>query len=124
MRLSKFKPASLFAMAVLYVAAGINHFIHPSVYVGIIPSWLPQKLLLSNIAGACEIFFGLMLLPNFSRRYAAWAIIFLLIAIFPANIQMAVDFYRNDNPYFWLTIARLPLQFLLIWWAYIFTKRK
>ena len=109
-------------MAALYIVAGINHFIHPSGYISIMPPWLPQKLLMNNVAGACELLFGLLLIPKFSRRYAAWAIILLLIAVYPANIQMAINYYRTDNPFFWITIVRLPLQFLLIWWAWKYTK--
>jgi uncharacterized membrane protein len=53
---------------------------------------------------------------------AAWLIITMLIAIFPANIQMAVDWYRKGSPYLWIAVMRLPLQLVLIWWAWIYTK--
>jgi uncharacterized membrane protein len=77
--------------------------------------------LLNQISGACEIVFGLLLIPDTTRSIAAWLIIVLLIAIFPANIQMSINFKRKNNPYFWITIVRLPLQFLLIWWAWSYT---
>ena len=46
----------------------------------------------------------------------------LLVAIFPANIQMMINFWNKNNPYLWIAIARLPLQILLIWWAWSYTK--
>lgn len=119
----KSKTIGLYIMAALYTVAGINHFIHPSVYISIIPPWLSYKLFLVNISGASEILFGLLLLPIASRRVAAWAIILLLIAIFPANIQMSINYYRSNNANFWLTLLRLPLQFILIWWAWIYARK-
>ena len=117
------KMFGLYVMSVLYVFAGINHFVHSKIYLSIMPSWLPSQLWLVYISGALEIILGLLLLPLATRCAAAWAIIVLLIAIFPANIQMSLNYYRQGNPYFWLTLLRLPLQFVLIWWAYIYTKR-
>jgi uncharacterized membrane protein len=112
---------SLYFMAALYFIAGINHFIHPKAYMSIMPPYIPFPKELVFITGAMEIGCALLLLPSFSRRIAAWGIILLLIAVFPANIQMSLNYYRENNPYFWLTLLRLPLQILLIWWAYKFT---
>lgn len=115
---------SLYAMALLYIIAGINHFINPGFYEKIMPPYLPYHSFLIFISGVFEILFALLLLPIRTRRLAAWLVILLLIFIFPANIQMAVDFYKTDNPHLWIAILRLPLQFVLIWWAYTFTKKK
>jgi uncharacterized membrane protein len=112
----------LYLMSVFYVAAGVNHFVNPAWYIRIIPAWLPNPPLLNHISGACEIIFGLLLIPETTRSIAAWLIIVLLIAIFPANIQMSIQFYNKQHPYLWLTIARLPLQFALMWWAWQYTK--
>ncbi len=120
--MSKRKRISLVCMSLLYVAAGCNHFFNSKSYLQIMPPWLPQSLLLVYISGICEIVFGTLLLPLIARRFAAWCIILLLIAIFPANIQMAVNYYREHNSHLWLTILRLPLQFVLIRWAYAFAK--
>jgi uncharacterized membrane protein len=76
---------------------------------------------LVSISGVFEIVFGTMMFPEATRTYGAWLIIALLIAVFPANIQMSVTFYQNKNPYFWGTIARLPLQIVLIYWAWMYT---
>ncbi|MEO6818127.1 MAG: MauE/DoxX family redox-associated membrane protein [Ginsengibacter sp.] len=114
------KKISLVTMAVLYVVAGINHFIHPETYMKIMPSYLPWHSFLVSISGVIEIGLGLLLIPNRTRRFAVWGIIALLIAVFPANIQMALDYYHSHNPNLWIAILRLPIQVLLIWWAYIY----
>lgn len=109
-------------MAVLYVAAGLNHFVHPGVYRKIMPAWLPWHTELVFISGICEIVFGVLLLVPATKHLAAWGIIALLIAVFPANIQMMLNDFPKSNARLWMSILRLPLQLLLIWWAYNFTK--
>jgi uncharacterized membrane protein len=112
----------LYVMSLFYLSAGINHFVNPKWYARIIPPWLPNHSALNYISGTCEIVFAILLIPEATRHIAAWLIIVMLIAIFPANIQMSINFWREHNPYFWLTIVRLPLQFVLIWWAWYYTK--
>lgn len=109
-------------MATLYIAAGSNHFISPEFYKKIMPPWLPGHFPLIYISGIAEIVLGLLLLPVQTRKLAAWGIIFLLIAVFPANVQMLLNYLRDQNPYWWIAALRLPLQLILIWWAYRFTK--
>lgn len=109
-------------MAIFYIGAGINHFIHPDSYIAIMPSWLPQHKLLVLLSGIAEIIGGIMILFNGTRQIGAWFIVALLIAVFPANIQMAIDFYNKQHPYLWAALLRLPLQLLLIWWAYSIRK--
>lgn len=110
-------------MSVLYVVAGVNHFWHKAMYLAIMPAWLSYHEALVLLSGAFEILLGLLLIPLRTRHLAAWGIILLLLAVFPANIQMMLNFMHMQHPYTWLTIARLPLQLLLIWWAYGFTKK-
>jgi uncharacterized membrane protein len=112
---------SLFFMVVVYVAAGIYHFVNPRFYIKMMPTYLPYHSQMVIISGVLEIVFGLLLIPELTRAIAAWLIIALLIAVFPANIQMSVNFWEKKNKYFWFTIARLPLQLLFIWWAWMFT---
>ena len=105
-------------MAALYVAAGINHFVHPAMYLAIMPPYLPWHLALVNISGVAEVLLGLLLLPVATRRLAAGGIICLLIAVFPANVQMTINYVNEHNPATCVTFARLPLQILLVWWAW------
>ncbi len=116
------KKGSLFLMSVLYVGAGVNHFLNPEMYLRIMPPWLQWHNELIAISGVCELCFGLLLLFPSTRRIAAVGIILLLIAVFPANIQMMLNYWKETNPNLWVSIIRLPLQIILIWWAYSFTK--
>ncbi len=116
------KMVFLYLMAAAYLAAGIYHFVQPGFYKKLMPNYLPYHIQLIYISGVCEILLGLLLLPASTRIFAAWGVIALLIAIFPANIQMAINFWQRKNPHLWIALLRLPLQFLLIWWAYIYTK--
>jgi len=86
------------------------------------PSWLGWHAELVFISGICEIIFAVLLLFVQTRRIAAWGIIGLLIAVFPANVQMMLNHSNESNSGLWLSIIRLPLQIVLIWWAYGFTK--
>ncbi len=74
------------------------------------------------MSGGVEIACALMLMFHSTRRIAAWCLIALLIAVFPANIQMLINYLHEHNPDLWIAIIRLPFQPLLIWWAYQFAK--
>lgn len=112
------KLVSLILMSLLYVGAGINHLIQPETYLRIMPPYLPEPLFLVYASGIIEIALGLMLWVYGLRRWAAWGIILLLVAVFPANIYMAELGGEAFGLPEWVVIARLPLQGLLIYWAY------
>ncbi len=109
-------------MVLLYVIAGLNHFYNTRMYMKIMPPYLPYPLSMVYISGVLEVLIALLLLPLATRHAAAWMLILLLIAVFPANVQMAVNFWRKHNPYLWVAILRLPLQIPLIYWAWLYTK--
>ena len=104
--------------AVFYVVAGALHFIKTDAYLSIVPPYIPWHLAMVRISGIAEILGGLGLLLPQTRRSAAWGIIALLIAVFPANVYMATNPIEAGA----VSIApilrwgRLPLQFLLGWW--------
>src|SRR5437868_6664587 len=110
-------------MGLLFVAAGINHFINEAGYVAIVPPWLPEPELLVVLSGIAEIALGIGLIIPATRRWAAWGIIALLVAVFPANIQMMLNYLKDQNPHAWLTILWLPMQVILIAWAYQYTQK-
>ncbi|MCF2444884.1 DoxX family protein [Dyadobacter sp. CY345] len=112
----------VYLMSAFFIFAGIVHFLKPGVFLEIMPKFLPYPLQLVYISGACEILFAVLLAIPSTRHIGAWLIILLLIAVFPANIQMALTFYKEKNPYLWVALLRLPLQFALIWWAWLYTK--
>lgn len=109
-------------MSVLYIIAGVNHFVSPLFYKKIMPPYIPWHMKIIFASGVIEILLGILLIPKTTRRFAAWGIILLLIAIFPANINMMINYLHEKNPGLWIAILRLPLQLVLIWWAYTFTK--
>jgi len=115
-------PWHLYVMALLYVLAGLNHFIKPRMYLKIIPPNFPRPGLLNRIAGFAELLFGLLLCFPLFTKFAACGIIALLIAVFPANLYM----YQNPKAGFglprYLLLLRLPLQVLLIIWAYLYIR--
>jgi uncharacterized membrane protein len=113
----------LYPMSLLYVAAGINHFVHPRVYLKIMPACIPHHGAMVAVSGVAEIVLGLLLLPAVTRVAAAWLIIGLLVAVFPANIQMAADYSRQDHPQLWIALLRLPLQGVLLYWAWLYTHK-
>jgi uncharacterized membrane protein len=112
--------AGLIIMAVLYIAAGAYHFINPRFYRKIIPPQIPFPSAAVAISGAAEILLGAGLLFGITKIYAAWGIILLLLAIFPSNVYMAVSEKFKAIP-LWIRVLRLPLQFVLIWWAWTYT---
>ncbi len=113
---------ALYIMSLFYIAAGVMHFVWPRIYLKMMPAYLLFHLPLVYISGIFEILSGLLLLHPFTRPYGAWLTIIVLIAVFPGNIQMFINFYQKQNQYLWIAALRLPLQLLLIWWAWLYTK--
>jgi uncharacterized membrane protein len=116
------KKLSLYLITGLYVCAGINHFVHPHFYEGILPDYIGEHTLLIYFSGLCEILFGLLMLPVFTRKIAAWLITLMLIVFMWLHIQMLIDYLNTHDRYLWFATLRIPFQFILIWWAYSFTK--
>jgi uncharacterized membrane protein len=116
---ARIKTAARRVLALFFIVAGINHFLSPEIYLGMMPSWLPFKDAANLISGAAEITGGIgLLLPRF-RRAAAWGLITLLIAIFPANLHVALQGSMPglDDAPGWLLWLRLPFQFIFIAWV-------
>jgi len=114
------KRAALILAVLSYVAVGVFHFVRPSFFLDIVPPFLPAPLALVYISGVFEILGGIGLLIPRTRRWASWGLIALLIAVYPANIYMAM------NPEIFVAkgfsegslYARLPFQFLFIAWVW------
>ena len=111
-------------LAVFFILAGINHFLNPAFYLKIMPPYLPWHLFLVYLSGLCEIALGAMLMIPRAARAAAWGMILLLIAFLPVHFHMAFhpDLYPEYHPLaLW---ARLPVQGLLMLWAWWYTGRR
>jgi uncharacterized membrane protein len=102
-----------------YIVAGSFHFLSPGPYLKIMPPYIPWHRELVFISGVAEMAGGVGLLTPQLRRAAAWGLVALLVAVFPANLYMATDHIQmGANPVSqWVAWGRLPLQALLIWWA-------
>jgi len=112
-------------LTVFMVGAGINHFLAPAAYVAMMPAELPAPALLVQISGVAEILGGLGLILPRTRKLAAWGLIALFVAVFPANINMAWNHLPLGTTHVasWLLWARLPLQLVLIAWAAWYARR-
>lgn len=111
---------SLYIMAILYILAGINHFVNPRFYYKIIPPFFGNKPLINQLSGAAEIVLGVFLFTPWSS-WAAWGIILLLIAVFPAHLYHLQQKGAGMKVPIWALWVRLPLQFVLMFWAYGYT---
>ncbi len=118
-------------LVLLFVSAGVAHFTDEAFFTAIVPDWLPAPRLLVWVSGVAEILGGLGLLLPQTRRLAAWGLIALLIAVFPANIDMALDPQPIASAPAWMGLddpnpvalwLRLPVQFLFIGWTWLYTR--
>lgn len=119
--MNRIKSISKYLLALFMVAAGMLHFVRPAFYLKIMPPDLPWHRELVYLSGFFEVVLGLLLLVPRLSRLAAWGIIALLIAVFPANIYL----YQHQDilpasPI--LHLLRLPLQGVFILWAYWHTR--
>jgi uncharacterized membrane protein len=105
-------------LAVLFLTAGVLHFVRPATFEAIVPRGIGEPATLVQISGAAEIAGGLGLLVPTTRRAAGLGLIALLLAVWPANIDMALRAkrYRRIAPA-WVWWARVPLQLPLLWWV-------
>ena len=125
--MSRTKRLLLWLMAAFYVVAGSNHLVNPDFYVAIIPPGLPEPAWLNLFAGLAEIVLGVYVLEPRTRALAAWGLIALLLAIFPANLYVALENVGMPggqpgagNPL--VNWVRLPFQALFIAWAFWYTR--
>jgi uncharacterized membrane protein len=110
-----------YLLAICMVFAGTLHFVKPDTYLKIMPPYLPLHLELVYLSGFFEIAFGLLLLIPRLSRWAAWGLFALFIAIFPANIYLYQHQELFPAPPV-LHLLRLPLQAVLLLWAYWLTR--
>lgn len=110
------KNLATWSAALFFIGVGFSHFFMPAMYLYVIPPYLPFPELLNYVSGLLEIVLGSLLLTRW-RPYARWGLVALLIAIFPANVYMAMhpENFQSFPPA--LLMARLPAQLLFIYWV-------
>ena len=131
------KLLSTILMGLFYIFVGVNHFTDPYWFLQIVPPYLPYKIQLVYISGLLEVILGVMLLIPKTRFYAGWGLIVLLIAVYPANIDMFVNDVDVQTNVQGITeriedadgvrlrnFIRLPFQFLFAWLVWRHTKQR
>lgn len=113
---------SLYAMAFLYGAAGINHFVNPKFYIGIMPKFFPMPSLLNQVSGVAEIILAIGLLFASTRPISAYLVIVMLILFFAVHIPHLFNPPKMAQGKEWFLYVRVVLQFVLIYWAWLVSK--
>lgn len=113
-------PWHLILMAIIYILAGIIHFIKPRVYERIMPRYLPAHRTLVYLSGAAEILLGIALLFTETRSLAIYGIILMLAVFLLVHFYMLTSKKAGAGIPQWALILRIPLQFFLMYWAWIY----
>lgn len=114
--------------ALFFILAGLNHFRDPALYLSMMPPWVPWPDLLQKMAGAAEVAGGIGILIPPLRRMAGWGLLLLLVAVFPANLHLALHGWPEAPAAIapWVLWARLPLQLgfaAWVWWSCLSERR-
>lgn len=115
--MKKVRAISRITLALAFIVAGANHFHSPDTYISMMPPWLPSPDILVAVSGFAETAGGLGLLPASTRRAAGICLIALLLAVFPANLQIALHGWPGAGIPRWVLFARLPFQIAIIAWV-------
>ena len=113
-------PWHLYLMSVLYIAAGINHFIKPKIYRRIMPNYLPNHKLLVSLSGLIEITLGIMLCIPLLKNVSVILIILMLLVFLLVHFYMLTNKKASVGLPKWLLVLRIPMQFALMYWAYCY----
>ncbi|MDP2687455.1 MAG: hypothetical protein Q8O62_09550 [Aequorivita sp.] len=114
-------PWHQYLIGVLFILAGMNHFRKPKIYERIIPPYIPAHSSLVLLSGIVEMILGFMILNKNTQEVAAWGIIIMLLLFIPVHIYMLQNEKAAMKLPKWVLILRLPLQFGLIYWVYLYT---
>ena len=120
---SRWYIAGLVGQSLLYAAGGINHFVHGQTYVAIMPPHYSHPLAWVQFTGAAEIAGAIGLLVPQTRRAAAWGIIAMLVGYYDVHFYMVMHADRIASIPLWVLYLRLPLQLVLIAWAWVYARR-
>jgi uncharacterized membrane protein len=113
------KKFSRYAAAALFLGAGFLHLVRPAPFAAIVPNYVPRHLAVVYIGGIAELAGGIGLLLRRTYWLAAWGLALLLVAVFPANVYMAMNHVQISAKPLpdYVLWGRLFLQPLLIWWV-------
>ncbi len=114
-------PWHQYLIGLLFILAGMNHFRKPKLYERIIPPYIPAQSSMVLLSGIVEMILGFMIMNKNTQVAAAWGIIIMLLGFLSVHIYMLQDEKAAMKLPKWVLILRLPLQFGLIYWAYLYT---
>jgi len=113
---------ALFGFSIFFISFGFDHFINPDFYLSIMPPAFPLHLEAVYISGFFEIMGGLGLLISRFRKISGWGLLALLIAVYPANIYMAISPEAFPDVPTYVLYLRLLVQFIFFYWAFSLTR--
>ena len=107
-------------MAVFYILAGIGHFVKPNWYLRVMPPFFPSHRTLVIVSGIVEVLLGIGLFFPLVKNSALILIIAMLVLFLTVHVYMLSGKKAAAGIPLWILILRIPLQFLLIYWAYLY----
>lgn len=110
----------LYLMAAAYIIAGIMHFVKPKMYMRILPGYLPGHKFLVSLTGFLEIILGIALCFTQSKSIAVYSIIVMLVFFLPVHFHMLFGKNASMGVPKWILVLRIPLQFALMYWAFMY----
>ena len=116
------KKLVLFGLAAFFINVGVDHFVNPDFYLNIMPPSFPLHAEAVYISGFFEVVGGISMLVPRLRKIAGWGLVALLIAVYPANIYMAITPQAFPDIPVTLLYVRLAFQFVFFYWAYSVTR--
>ena len=116
------KKLVLFGLAAFFINAGVLHFVNPDFYLSIMPPAFPLNTEAVYISGFFEVLGGVCVLIPRLRKIAGWGLVALLVAVYPANIYMAITPEAFPDIHVALLYVRLTFQFLFFYWAFSVTR--
>ena len=116
------KKIVLFGLAAFFINVGVDHFVNPEFYLSIMPPAFPLHLEAVYISGFFEVLGGVGVLIPRLRKIAGWGLVALLVAVYPANIYMAITPEAFPEVSVALLYVRLAFQFLFFYWAFSVTR--
>ncbi|NRD22904.1 hypothetical protein HNV10_06605 [Winogradskyella litoriviva] len=114
------EPIGLYIMAAMYILAGLIHFIKPKMYMRIMPKYLPNHKALVYLSGIAEILLGIGLCVSSLKIISIYGIIAMLATFLLVHFYMLSGEKASAGIPKWILILRLPLQFFLMYWAFIY----
>lgn len=113
-------PWHLYLMGFMYILAGCIHFIKPKAYMRIMPRYLPAHKSLVYLSGLAEILLGIGLFFPETKNISIYLIILMLLVFLLVHFYMLSSKKAAAGIPRWALLLRIPLQFLLMWWAYFY----